>query len=287
MLPEGFVFSQSSLQDYSDCPRRFELRYLRRCRWPAPHTADALLWEQVTERGHAFHRLLRQLHTGIPEARLHDVASRDADLLRWWETYRECPPKDMPEEVRVAEATLSTTLAGFRLEARFDLLAGTQGGRWLILDWKTNARRPERRWLEGRQQSHVYPWVLVTAGDALNGGARIAPEQVEMCYWFAEFAAQPERFPYSSRDASSDEEHLSRLISEISTRAENGQPGRGQEDAFPRTLNQALCRFCCYRSLCWETVQAGLLAEAEAEAAEGELIDPPEVDLENLTPIPY
>jgi len=34
-LPAPFTFSQSSLQDYYDCPRRFELRYLSRLIWPA------------------------------------------------------------------------------------------------------------------------------------------------------------------------------------------------------------------------------------------------------------
>ena len=34
ILP-NFVFSQSSLQDYVDCARRFELRYIDELRWPA------------------------------------------------------------------------------------------------------------------------------------------------------------------------------------------------------------------------------------------------------------
>ena len=28
ILPVNFTFSQSSLQDYTDCPRRFQLRYI-------------------------------------------------------------------------------------------------------------------------------------------------------------------------------------------------------------------------------------------------------------------
>jgi len=34
-LPTGFRFSQASLQDYVDCPQRFQLRYLAALQWPA------------------------------------------------------------------------------------------------------------------------------------------------------------------------------------------------------------------------------------------------------------
>ena len=41
-LPEGFRFSQSSLQDYVDCRRRFQLRYLQNLAWPALQSEPAL-----------------------------------------------------------------------------------------------------------------------------------------------------------------------------------------------------------------------------------------------------
>jgi hypothetical protein len=34
-LPYSFHFTQSSLQDYLDCPRRFQLRYVLDQPWPA------------------------------------------------------------------------------------------------------------------------------------------------------------------------------------------------------------------------------------------------------------
>ncbi|MCA9982517.1 MAG: PD-(D/E)XK nuclease family protein, partial [Anaerolineales bacterium] len=34
-LPETFAFSQSSLQAYEDCPRRFWLAYVEQLPWPA------------------------------------------------------------------------------------------------------------------------------------------------------------------------------------------------------------------------------------------------------------
>ena len=35
LLPPDFHFSQRSLQDYVDCRRRFQLRYLQHLAWPA------------------------------------------------------------------------------------------------------------------------------------------------------------------------------------------------------------------------------------------------------------
>ena len=41
-LPGSFIFSQSSLQYYFDCPRRFQLRYIEHLAWPAVETEPVL-----------------------------------------------------------------------------------------------------------------------------------------------------------------------------------------------------------------------------------------------------
>ncbi|MCZ7553427.1 MAG: PD-(D/E)XK nuclease family protein [Anaerolineales bacterium] len=40
-LPEGFHFSQTNLQDYRECPRRFKLRYMLGLAWPAIESEPA------------------------------------------------------------------------------------------------------------------------------------------------------------------------------------------------------------------------------------------------------
>jgi len=275
-LPEGFVFSQSSLQDYVDCPRRFQLRYLQHCRWPGPETAGAMEFERKMALGHAFHRLMRQLHAGLPMELLEAVAHGDSCLSRWWSNYLSSPPQGLPDEMRLPETTLSAALDGHRVEARYDLLAGDRGGRWVIVDWKTGQRRSRRKQLGERLQTRIYPWLLVNAGATLNGNAPIASDQVEMLYWFAEFPVQPERFAYSAQKLAEDGVFLEGLICEIRGRS---------EDVFPLTENERLCRYCVYRSLCREDVQAGPLSEWEIEeAAETGLED---VDLESIAPIPF
>jgi len=275
-LPEGFVFSQSSLQDYRDCARRFQLRYLEHCRWPAPETADGLEFERHMQRGHAFHRLMRQLYSGVPRPALEKTARSDVDLARWWANHQAAPPRELPGKVREAEVALSVAVAGYRLAARYDLLAGVPEQRWVIVDWKTSQRRSTRSWLGGRLQTRIYPFVLVQAGAALNGGVPIRPQQVEMVYWFAEFPAQPESFAYDDEAYAADAALLEGLVGEIEARP---------EDAFAKTEDRRLCRYCVYRSLCWEDVEAGLLAEFEdIEGVEAAL---EEVDLESIAPIPF
>lgn len=59
-LSSPFTFSQSSLQDYFDCPRRFELRYIDRLNWPAVEAEPALENERRLREGTYFHRLAQQ-----------------------------------------------------------------------------------------------------------------------------------------------------------------------------------------------------------------------------------
>jgi predicted RecB family nuclease len=275
-LPDGFVFSQRSLQDYQDCARRFQLRYLEHCLWPAPQTADALEFEHDLRLGDAFHRLMSQLHSGVPTQALQEGVNADPELARWWASYLSTPPQGLPEGLRETELTLSTALAGRRLEARYDLLAGAPGGRWTIVDWKTNRRRTPRSTLSQRLQTRIYPFVLVQAGAALNGGAPIAADQVDMLYWFAEFPAQPERFAYDGTAQSADAHFLEELLREIQVLPEDG---------FAKTDDRRRCGYCVYRSLCWEDVLAGALAELE-EPAEGEAALEG-LDLETVEPIPF
>jgi predicted RecB family nuclease len=275
-LPEGFVFSQSSLQDYVDCARRFQLRYLEHCSWPGPETADGLEFERHLQRGYGFHRLMRRFHSGVPQKALESSAAVHPDLARWWANYLAAPPQNLPGEVGEAEVTLSTALAGYRLEARYDLLAGQPGQRWVIVDWKTSRRRTSRGWLGQRLQTRIYPLTLVQAGTTFNGGEPIAAEQVEMIYWFAEFPAQPEPFVYNSNAFASDAAFLEGLVRDIEARP---------EEVFPKTDIRRRCFYCVYRSLCWDDVQAGLLAEAEdVEAVEVGLED---IDLESIAPVPF
>jgi RecB family exonuclease len=265
-IPENFQFSQASLQDFVDCRRRFQLRYLLRRAWPAVEAEPMLENERTVREGELFHRMVQQNLLGIPAERLAEM-SQSEDLRRWWENYRS-HAESLPELAeagglkawRYPEVSLSTTLDGFTLTAKCDLVVVTPDGRGVIIDWKTSRRRPKRSHLSSRLQTRLYPYILARAGAHLNQNQLFQPDKVEMIYWFAEFPTQPERFPYSAAQLQSDEQYLRGLIAEIQ---------RLGEADFLMTEKVELCRFCIYRSLCNRGVQAGALEE-NGQAVEGE-----------------
>jgi hypothetical protein len=109
------------LQDYADCPRRFQLRYLLQLAWPALAAEPADEYEAQTRDGETFHRLAQQHTLGIIP--WQDQPQLDADpLAEWWRAYLADPPADLPA-IRLPEITLSAPLGDHRLSAKYDLLA--------------------------------------------------------------------------------------------------------------------------------------------------------------------
>jgi CRISPR/Cas system-associated exonuclease Cas4 (RecB family) len=266
-LPTDFQFSQGNLQDYVDCPRRFQLRHLLRLAWPAVEAEPALENERHLQQGAAFHRLVHQHVLGLSPERLSSIVT-DKDLSRWWHNYLNSAPADLSES-RYPEIILSAPVRGHRLVAKYDLIAvgpvlsaaEGPGQQTAILDWKTSRKRPRRKWLAERLQTKVYPYLLVQAGSHLNEGRPFQPEQVEMVYWFADFPEDPERFPYDAAQYDEDGDYLASLIEEIKNLGDDG---------FPPTTQEQRCRYCLYRSLCQRGVRAGPFDEAGSEPEEGD-----------------
>ena len=274
-LPLDFQFSQSSLQDYVDCPRRFQLRYLQRLAWPGVEAEPPLENERHLQQGAAFHRLVHQHVLGIAPERLSSLVTEE-DLRRWWHNYLAAAPADLPT-LSYPEVVLSAPVSGHRLVAKYDLIAVDAGRRAVIVDWKTSRKRSRRKWLAERLQTRVYLYLLVRAGSHLNGGQPLQPEQVEMVYWFADFPADPERFTYDAAQYEADGAYLASLIEEIK--------GLGDGD-FPLTPQERRCRYCPYRSLCRRGVKAGAFEEAEEEAELGDDFDI-FLDFEQIAEIKY
>ncbi|NOY98320.1 MAG: PD-(D/E)XK nuclease family protein [Chloroflexi bacterium] len=254
-LPTPFTFSQSSLQDYSDCPRRFQLRYIDHLAWPAVGSEPTQEYERHQEEGLLFHRLVQQHLIGLPIEKLARLANTP-NLNRWWDHYE----KDFGsfENFRsldlYPEYTLSAPLGEHRLVAKYDLLAVKPGEQALIYDWKTYRKRPRDEWLATRWQTRLYRALLTQAGDHLNGSNSIVPERIEMIYWFANFPNEPACFPYNAAQFKRDWDSVTKIVDEISSASE-----------FPLTDDEHKCRFCTYRSYCDRGVKAGDWDEAEVE----------------------
>lgn len=227
------IFSQTSLQDYVDCPRRFELKYLQKLKYPAAQAEPLEAWERQMMLGEVFHQLIYQHALGIPQDKLLRIVyeKNDDRLHQWWENYLRYGLEGLPDD-RVAERTLSTPVGGYRLVAKYDLIA-QETGRVMIVDWKTSLKRPKRDWLQRRMQTIVYRYVFASVYPT------IPPEQITMRYWFAEYPHEPEDFPYDREQYTQDHQQLSDLIREIKTRT-----------MFELTPDHHQCLFCQYRTLC-------------------------------------
>lgn len=271
-LPRDFHFSQASLQDYVDCPRRFQLRYLERLAWPALAAEPGIENERRLRIGAAFHRLMQQHLLGLPAERLTRAVAasgpESAELPRWWDSFQEhgaglAGYGEIANLSTYPETSLTAPLGnGYRVVAKYDLIAIAPDGRAAIFDWKTYRKRPDRTWIAERLQTRVYPFLLALAGEHLSHGKSISPDAVEMIYWYPEFPTEPERFAYSQAQFEQDGEALLALVREIAELAEAG---------FDLTSVTEACHFCTYRSLCDRGAKAGGVDEIETGLDQAEM----------------
>lgn len=263
-LPTTFAFSQSSLQAYANCPRRFWLAYVEQLPWPALETKPFDAYEEQMCLGSRFHQAVRRAETGFDPDLL--AATLDYPLDEWFAAYRRHRPDDLPTQFVESERVLSIPFGNengrYRLAARYDLIAAERndaGARAVIIDWKTTRRPTRRSRLQEQLQTVVYPFVLVEASESLPWGP-LLPEQVEMRYWFTAAPDEPVVFRYSTDLHAANRTRLQGLLGEILS-------GTGQPD-FPKAPDteqnrKHLCAYCVYRSRCDRGVDAGDLADVD------------------------
>jgi hypothetical protein len=260
IITEGFTFSQSSLQDYTDCPRRFQLRYIEQLHWPAVETEPVLENERRVLEGQTFHRLVQQYLLGLPSEKLSRLANSQ-NLDQWFQNFK-ASNLDIDDYAQYTELTLSCPIGDHRLLAKYDLLAVKPLQKALIFDWKTSTKRPRDEWMAARWQTRVYRSILAKAGIRLNNGHSIEPEQIEMVYWYSDFPSNPARFKYDALQFKRDWSAIEKVVNEISSTSE-----------FPMTDDEGTCRFCVYRSYCDRGDQAGSLVEKEPESESDNTFD--------------
>lgn len=262
-LPATFAFSQSSLQAYEDCARRFWLAYVQQLPWPAVEAAPVQDYERLMRLGANFHLLIERAEIGIDVEQL--AFGLQQPLADWFAAYQRHRPVDLPAEFIEIEHVLSIpfnigttagdpqSTASYRLAAKYDLIAAEPDGRVVIIDWKTTRRRTDPATLRQRLQTTVYPYVLVEASKGLPWGP-VQPEQVEMRYWFTAAPGQPAIFRYDSAQHAANHERLQQLLGELLA-------GHTEAD-FPKVPDteinrQRFCSYCIYRSRCNRGVVAG------------------------------
>lgn len=261
-LPPEFVFSQNNLQDFVDCPRRFELRHVLKQSWPAIRSEPVLEQEKHIQRGNLFHRMVQQHQLGIPVDKI-TRQTNEPQLLDWWQNYLATSFAALPG-THWPEFTLQASLNQNPFIAKLDLLIVDSGNKITIIDWKTGLKKPGRTSLHTRIQSRIYPWIVVKAGQTFQNGLPVLPEQVEMNYWFSAAPNHPEIFPYTASQFANDEKYLTQLVEQVHLASTGG---------FPLTDDERRCAFCNYRSLCDRGISAGEALSDEIEAYADNVFD--------------
>ncbi len=238
-VPAVLRLSASSLQDFVDCQRRFQLRYVQRQPWPAVQAEPMLEHEDHLERGSRFHRLVQRHQAGLDASLL---TPKDADLAEWWQSYLGFSYLHDLVGDRYPEFTLSVEVAGKRLVATFDLLVVLPRERLYVFDWKTYKRSPSKEWFLSRIQTRVYSYVASRAGNVLFGG-ELSPDQVTMVYWVSSSPDGPVILPYSTESFRHDDDYLRSLAIQIDALSPDASD-------WGLTGDVRRCAFCEYRSLC-------------------------------------
>ena len=271
ILPTPFTFSQSSLQDYNDCPRRFKLRYIERLLWPAVEAEPTQEYEKHQQEGSLFHRMVQQNLIGIPAEKLSVMAQSD-NLRKWWDAYQQHAPS-LNGYTTYPEYTLSAPSGKHRLVAKYDLIAIKPGEKAIIYDWKTYRKRPKNEHLASRWQTRLYSALLGRAGNHLNGDTPILPEQIEMIYWFSNFPDEPAKFVYNESKSQRDWDIIEKIVNEISSAS-----------VFEMSEDEHPCRFCAYRSYCDRGTKAGEWDDFDGEIEAEESF---EIDFEQIGEIAF
>jgi hypothetical protein len=146
---DAFQFSQSNLQDFVDCQRRFQLRYLLRLAWPAVESEPIMENERHMQRGSS--TTICNICSAFRQSASAPAARRNPAAVG---TLPDLPPSDLKPGVKVAPGRGRTSIldqpvgsvqlaaSGCRLIAKYDLIALTPSGQALIFDWKTSANAP-------------------------------------------------------------------------------------------------------------------------------------------------
>ncbi len=274
-LPADFQFSQKNLQDYVDCHRRFQLKYLLKMEWPAPRTEPILEAEQQMLLGQRFHELMQQSFIGIPIKELE--ASIDDPILQlWWNNFQDRFGGSFQGQL-FPEHILMCKIDGLNFIAKYDLVQIKPDSTVIIYDWKTTQFPPRLELIKRRLQSRVYPTLFILGASSFLSCPDFSVSNLQMIYWYPNFPELSLVIPTDDNKYNEDLAYIRELVKEIEGK---------DSTSFELTNEVKRCKYCNYRSLCDRGVSAGKLNEMETDEAVDDA-NLSEFNFENLQEIAY
>jgi hypothetical protein len=256
-MPDALLLSRPKLTTFLDCPRRFQLRYLRRLAWPG-FFADTKA-EEAMARGKQFHLLLERHFLGmdVPVTSIGDTA-----VSAWYQTFKHHNPVRQNGRY-LPEHRLTVPIGSHLLLGRFDLLVvGEQDGQPFahIYDWKTGRAKGAGE-LEQDWQTRLYLALLAEGGGALWGDGRSPhPDQISLTYWYVTEPDAPHAIRYTAARHSQNWAEIQAIVSQIDDHT--------QRDEWPLTADRSRCRRCAYQAYCGRQEKNALPEEIASEEEE-------------------
>jgi RecB family exonuclease len=253
--------SATSIRDYLDCARRFQLRYILEQPWPAAKNEPMLEYELNRQRGAQFHRLLERYYLGVDAHTLSDMIT-DPIIRDWWQIHLDQQPVNVAASKRILpEKLFQAKLDDYALTAFLDLVVIDQNDTVTIIDWKTTQRPPDAHEWSNSIQTLVYLYV-VGEKIATIQSRPIPLSNIKMLYWFVTHPNQPVWINYGDAQHEQAKNKLSGLLQPLSGRLESETSAE-----WPKTSDVKKCKFCVYRSLC----DRGIRPESTSEFDESEI----------------
>ncbi|MCD6356056.1 MAG: PD-(D/E)XK nuclease family protein [Anaerolineaceae bacterium] len=247
------TFSANSLQDYSDCQRRYELKYLLNQSWPAVPSEPVLEIEENIKKGNRFHFLVHQFFLGVPIKTLLK-SIEDENISSWFNHFLSFQASINAKQV-FSEFSLTAKIGENALFSVYDMIFLDKNGNLGIIDWKTSHYLPTKATLGKRIQTILYPYILYNSAPELLKIDDFPAEKIFMRYWYPAYPHKVFIFPYNQELHAASHKFLQDLIEEIKLK---------NSGDFKFTNNTHKCKYCPYRSLCDRGNVAANLGENES-----------------------
>ena len=248
-----FSFSAKKIQDFIDCERRYELRYILNQSWPAITSEPILEIESNIKKGNEFHYLVHQSFSGIPEKKLRDTI-RDDIMINWFDNFLSFH-KTLKVISFFSEFLLNAHIGENKFTAVYDLIYLNENEEVGIIDWKTSKYIPKKNTLALKVQSILYPFILHEVSSEFLPGSQYPPEKISMRYWYPTSPKDDFVFPYGHALHEKNRVFLENIISEIQKK---------KIGEFELTKDEKRCGFCPYRSLCNRGITASNFLKSES-----------------------
>ena len=232
-------FSAVKIQDFMDCERRYELKYILEQSWPSISSEPVVEVEENVKKGNRFHYLIFQFFSGIPKEKLI-LSIKDEEIQVWFNSFLDFS-KNIDQNKTFPEFHLVNQLNKTRITAIYDLIHVSKNNEVRIIDWKTSHFIPKKTTLSAKVQTILYPYLIFETYNEFLPDINLVPDKISLQYWFSTSPTKEFIFKYGQSTHENHRVFLENIIDQI----QNKSVGE-----FALTENKTKCGFCPYRSLC-------------------------------------